>query len=228
MTSTYQGIIPVVRIQACLAYLSVIVNEEAQYTFNLPDPFDDVSEAHFDNLIWTDGRTKPLWSELQAVYLDAWEWGQTVNLIIITPKDRTDDIIDWLQSTITYGLANVDNTADSAKSFTANQVSNASTIGKTILTAANDSAVRTAIMSTQTHIADPASNNATNATTSLATNYNLATGVLGLANAMNTTNTAINDLGTMHNTLAANDNDMADKIALILNCLEANKLLNAA
>lgn len=39
------------------------------------------------------------------------------------------------------------------------------------------------------------------AVTTLATNYNLATGVLGLANALNTANGAQNDLGTKFNSL---------------------------
>ncbi|WP_200949542.1 hypothetical protein [Leifsonia sp. Root227] len=43
------------------------------------------------------------------------------------------------------GLGNVNNTADSAKSFTASQVSDSSTIGRTVLTAADAAAVRTAI-----------------------------------------------------------------------------------
>lgn len=39
------------------------------------------------------------------------------------------------------------------------------------------------------------------ATTTLATNYNLATGILGLATALNTANTAQNDMATKLNTL---------------------------
>lgn len=42
------------------------------------------------------------------------------------------------------GLGNVDNTADASKSFTASQISNASTIGRTVLTAADAAAVRAA------------------------------------------------------------------------------------
>jgi hypothetical protein len=44
--------------------------------------------------------------------------------------------------------------------------------------------------------------------TNLATNYNLATGVLGLANALNTANGAQNDLGTKFNTLIAELNTL--------------------
>lgn len=46
------------------------------------------------------------------------------------------------------------------------------------------------------------------AVTNLATNYNLATGVLGLANALNTANGAQNDLGTKFNTLIAELNTL--------------------
>jgi hypothetical protein len=43
------------------------------------------------------------------------------------------------------GLGNVDNTADSAKSFTASQISDSTTTGRSVVTAANAAAARSAI-----------------------------------------------------------------------------------
>jgi hypothetical protein len=137
----------------------------------------------------------------------------------------------------TIGLLNAK--ADISHTQAVSTISDASTIGKTILTAANDSAVRTAIMSPQTHIADAATNSATdaatNATTSLLTNYNLATGILGLANALNDANAAQNDLAAKYNALAekyntaaSNDNSANTKLNSVFDALEANKILNAA
>lgn len=64
------------------------------------------------------------------------------------------------------------------------------------------------------HIADAADN----APTNLATNYNLVSGVLGLANGLNDANTKQNDL-------AAKYNDLADKFNLVLNALEDHAIL---
>jgi hypothetical protein len=43
------------------------------------------------------------------------------------------------------GLGNVDNTADASKSFVATQISNSTTVGRDVLTAASQAAARTAI-----------------------------------------------------------------------------------
>lgn len=43
------------------------------------------------------------------------------------------------------GLSNVDNTADASKSFTASQISNSTTVGRNVLTAADQAAARSAI-----------------------------------------------------------------------------------
>lgn len=66
----------------------------------------------------------------------------------------------------------------------------------------------------QAHVADAA----TNATNNSATNYNLVSGVLGLANGLNNANTAQNDLADKYNALAT-------KFNTVLNTLEANGLL---
>lgn len=65
---------------------------------------------------------------------------------------------------------------------------------------------------------------ATNANTSQVTNYNLLSGVLGLADGLNAANTAQNDLATKYNALATKYNDLATKTNA--NMVKVNTLIN--
>lgn len=61
----------------------------------------------------------------------------------------------------------------------------------------------------------------TDAVTNLATNYNLATGLLGLADALNTSNSAQNDLASKYN-------DLATKVNTLFSHLESQELQEAS
>jgi hypothetical protein len=137
----------------------------------------------------------------------------------------------------------------SSHTHVANDISNASTIGKTILTAAAASNVRTAIFSTGSNIPDAATNAPTDAATnadtstqsSLPTNYNLLSGVLGVADGLNTSNTqqnnleakhaalatAVNSNATKQNTMGSIVNVIGTKINLNFDILETNNLMAA-
>lgn len=78
---------------------------------------------------------------------------------------------------------------------------------------------------TGSHIADCATDAATNAVTSLATNYGVLTSLLTLAGALNTANAAQNDLASKYNYLAAKYDDLATKFNAVLAALETNKIL---
>ena len=62
---------------------------------------------------------------------------------VTTHTSRTDNPHSVTKAQV--GLGNVDNTADSAKSFTALQISNSTTVGRNVLTAADQAAARSAI-----------------------------------------------------------------------------------
>lgn len=141
-------------------------------------------------------------------------------------------------STITGLQTALDGKASSTHTHVANDISNATTIGKTILTASAASNVRTAIFSTGSNIADSVTNAPTNATTnnatSLPTNYNALSGLLGLSGGLNDADTAINNLSaavdanaTKQNTGFSILNTLAGKFNLSLDILESNTLMAA-
>lgn len=70
--------------------------------------------------------------------------------------------------------------------------------------------------SAQAHIADGATNAADNATTNSVTTYNTLSGLLGIANGLNSANSAQNDLATKYNDLADKHNDLATKFNTLL------------
>lgn len=103
------------------------------------------------------------------------------------------------------GLGNVDNTADTAKPV--------STAQATAIALKSAKASFSALSALAAH---GVSNATGGTTTTLLTNYNLATGVLGLAGALNDANTAQNDLAIKYN-------DLVSKFNTVLTWLGTNK-----
>lgn len=103
------------------------------------------------------------------------------------------------------GLGSVDNTADTAKPV--------STAQATAIALKSAKASFSALSALAAH---GVSNATGGTTTTLLTNYNLATGVLGLAGALNDANTAQNDLATKYN-------DLVSKFNTLLTWLGTNK-----
>lgn len=103
------------------------------------------------------------------------------------------------------GLGSVDNTADTAKPV--------STAQATAIALKSAKASFSALSALAAH---GVSNAMGGTTTTLLTNYNLATGVLGLASALNDANTAQNDMATKYN-------DLVSKFNSLLTWLGTNK-----
>jgi hypothetical protein len=164
--------------------------------------------------------------------------GATANDTDANLKARANHTGSQAISTVTGLQTSLDGKAESVHSHVANDISNATTIGKSILTASAASNVRTAIFSTGSNIADSVTNAPTDASTnnatSLPTDYNALTGLLGLATGLNDADTAINNLSaavdanaTKQNTGFAILNTLAGKFNLSLDILEANTLMAA-
>jgi len=127
--------------------------------------------------------------------------------------------------------------APSVHTHTAAQISNASTIGRTMLTAATADDVRAAIMSPQSHIADADNSTltgvVTNAPNNAPTNLNVLTTLLGaLTGEVNATNGRQNLIADACNTnanklvaVAAIVKDIAGKLNLTFDALEANRIV---
>ncbi len=110
-----------------------------------------------------------------------------------------------------YGISDA---AASSHTHACADLSNDTTIGCNIVTAANAAAVRALVASTQSHINDGATDAATNAPT----NLNLLLLV--------TVSSEMNDANTRYNDLATKYNDLSAKFNTLLNAQEANAIVS--
>lgn len=251
VTQPYAGLPPQLQIRITLYYISQNIAADPElgdYIYDLPNPWDNSSESHFDNLVWNDTRPKPTWANILSYYTDAW------NSYYPSIPGMTRNDVNWLRTNyldqyIEEALEpNVIECQDDIEALETGKVPASRTLAGLDLSANRSaSALRGAIMSTQSHIndaatnspTDAATNGPTNAPTDAPTNYGVLAAVLGgevnsnnakqnaTAANVNTLAGIVNANAAKQNTIATNLNSFATKFNSWLDAAEANNLLAA-